>query len=360
VGTAAEFEAVVGSKTIETDDLILMAARVKRDLEQKAREAEDRAEHAMGHAKANKEAAADIDVDCECDSAKLQAALEAAVRHEEQLRAKDRHAGQVLTEAERASAALEDAAAEYSGPNPMTAKTQLDMCYDAVEKSRQHVAAVREQLAKAEKELQEDRQAQEHAERVLSTALSHEKVVAQFRQQVSEAKSIQRVPGDELAKATEAVTGARQALERGVLIRKAKEQLAAAEQSSKVAGGHRMQAAKLREAAKGTDEVLSAVVAKTGSRLRVEAGRLVLDTKRGVTYFADLSHGERWKIALDIAIEAVGEGGLLTCPQEAFESLDPDNRRLVHEHLIGSGVVMLTAEADAGELRAEVYQPIGA
>ena len=98
------------------------------------------------------------------------------------------------------------------------------------------------------------------------------------------------------------------------------------------------------------------MVARSGSPLRVEAGRLVLDTHRGATYFADLSHGERWKIALDIGIDAVGENGVLTIPQEAYESLDPVNRRSIAEHVYGRGVVIITAEASEDEvLTAEVF-----
>ena len=110
----------------------------------------------------------------------------------------------------------------------------------------------------------------------------------------------------------------------------------------------------LREAGKRIDDVLSEQIAKLGSPIRVKAGRLVLNTIRGETFFAELSEGERWKMSLDIAIEAVGPGGLLSIPQEAYESLDPINRHLIGEHVTGRGVVILTAEATDGPLRAEL------
>jgi hypothetical protein len=113
----------------------------------------------------------------------------------------------------------------------------------------------------------------------------------------------------------------------------------------------------LREAAKGTDEVLSEVVAKTGSPLRVEAGRLVLATSRGKkTLFAELSDGERWKLALDIAIDAVGNRGYLMIPQWAWGELQPANRRAIAEHLRKRGAVAYTAEAaDVDGIIAEEY-----
>jgi hypothetical protein len=84
------------------------------------------------------------------------------------------------------------------------------------------------------------------------------------------------------------------------------------------------EAKELREKARQTDEVLSEIVAEIPAcPLRVIDGRLVTNTKRGATFYSDLSAGERWRIALDIAIQAVGTGGLLVIPQEAWEGLDP-------------------------------------
>lgn len=79
-------------------------------------------------------------------------------------------------------------------------------------------------------------------------------------------------------------------------------------------------------------------------------------TKRGETFFNDLSAGERWKIALDVAIDAVGERGLIPLAQEAWEGLDPVNRRLIADHVRGRKVTVITAQCDAGELRAEPFE----
>ena len=89
--------------------------------------------------------------------------------------------------------------------------------------------------------------------------------------------------------------------------------------------------------------------------LRVESGRLVTDTARGVTFYSELSMGERWRIALDLAADQVGEGGIIVVPQEAYESLDPQARDAIHKHAVARRVVVLTAEATDGGLRAEVY-----
>lgn len=110
------------------------------------------------------------------------------------------------------------------------------------------------------------------------------------------------------------------------------------------------EAKELREKAKQTDEVLSEIVAEIPAcPLRVIDGRLVTNTKRGATFYADLSAGERWRIALDIAIQAVGTGGLLVIPQEAWEGLDPENRAAIDAQAKGAKVVVLTAECSADD-----------
>ncbi|MBK8191523.1 MAG: hypothetical protein IPK79_13880 [Vampirovibrionales bacterium] len=115
------------------------------------------------------------------------------------------------------------------------------------------------------------------------------------------------------------------------------------------------EAKELREKAKQTDEVLSEIVAEIPAcPLRVVDGRLVTDTKRGATFYSDLSAGERWRIALDIAIQAVGTGGLLVIPQEAWEGLDPQNRDAIAKQAKAARVVILTAECSDSELSAEM------
>ena len=110
------------------------------------------------------------------------------------------------------------------------------------------------------------------------------------------------------------------------------------------------EAKELREKAKQTDEVLSEIVAEIPAcPLRVIDGRLVTNTKRGATFYADLSAGERWRIALDIAIQAVGTGGRLVIPQEAWEGLDPANRTAIDAQAKAAQVVVLTAECSADE-----------
>ena len=108
-----------------------------------------------------------------------------------------------------------------------------------------------------------------------------------------------------------------------------------------------------RDAAGGIDGVLSDAIAGLEAGLFVESGRLCVTTSRGSTPVGELSNGERWKLALDLGVRQVGKGGVLAIPQEAWEGLDPENRSIIDSHARAIGVVVLTAEAAAGDLRAE-------
>lgn len=360
IGDRSDFEKLVGTNALESDDLVVMADRIKRDLESAARKEESQVEHAEGRARGCREAAAGIDVNAESDAAKLQSDLESAIQLESRLRAELSAFEKASKAAKLASDQLEDAEASYGGPPLVDAKDKEAKAKQRQEDTTRAVREAEEALARAQSADGHARLEYSQAIQSRKTAEQHEAMVKQWRDQI--AAAIPAKPSeDHIARASKMVLSTRQAVEAGALIRKARLDLMAADQHAETAKEHAAKAAKLREAAKGTDEVLSSVVAKTGCPLRVEAGRLVLDTKRGATYFAELSHGERWKMALDIAIDAVGPKGVLTIPQEAFESLDPTNRRLIADHVRGTGVVILTAEAsDDEELTAELFEPEGA
>jgi hypothetical protein len=344
----------VSTSALEADDLLTMTARMKRDFEAKARDVEDRVKSFEGKAQAAREAAAGVSLTAPCDSMKLHRELESAISNESALKTRKSEYDRASKANQQAREQLEKARAEYDGPTLDYATNAELAAKAAADVAQKSVKELEEALAEAKTHRDSMNQQLSAAIAARKAAESHARSMAEWEKQL-ESDLPEPVTTDAILEAAEAVQAAREAVDLGVKVRTAKEQIAKADDHLAQAKAAASKAKKLREAAKGTDEVLSQVVAKTGSKLRVEAGRLVLDTSRGVTYFADLSHGERWKIALDIAIEAVGPGGLLTVPQEAWESLDPINRAIVAQHVHGTGVVLLTAQADAGELRGELF-----
>jgi hypothetical protein len=355
VGGRAVFESVVGPSSLDSADLVQMSERIKRDFESAARKEEGAATNAEMRARVSREAAAGADLNAQADPAALHGELEAAIREQSKLTADAESAAKAKRAAQTAKDALEDAESNYSGQSLAEIKHVEKQATDNLSAANRDLECAEQQLARARHEQDKAKQHLAAVVRERQQAEQHEVAVDLWRKQLT--ASIPEPPAAEaISQAGERVTKARQAVEQGALNRKAQQQLAEAEKSAAEAAKHRKQSDRLREAAKGTDDILSQVVAKSGVPLRVEAGRLVLTTKRGTTYYADLSHGERWKLALDIAIEAVGPKGVLTIPQEAFESLDPIARREIAEHVAGRGVVILTAESSEDEeLTAEIF-----
>jgi energy-coupling factor transporter ATP-binding protein EcfA2 len=356
VGGREEFEKLIGTAALASEDLVTMAERIKRDLEAKARTEESQAEHAEGRARGAREAAAGVDLRAADDATVLQRELEAAIRDESSLVAQAEAAQKAALAAKLARDQMEDAESRYDGPSLQEAR---DMESVAQQNEAQAAARVREaeEALRAAREWHETtKRTYAHAVQHRKNAEQHEALVQQWREQIAASIPVAPTP-EQLTQAGLRVQQARQAVEVGALVRKARQHLAEADKHAEAARLHRQRAEELRTAAHGIDDVLSDVIARSGSPLRVEHGRLVLTTRRGNTYYHDLSAGERARIAIDIGIEAVGEHGVLTLSQEIFEGLDPLNREALAKHAVERGVVILTAEAsDDEEVTAEVYQ----
>lgn len=354
-GSREEFEAVVSPKATEGDDLVASAERIKREFEAAARKEEDRAEHAEGRARGAREAAAGVDAGAQCDPDALQADLEAAIRVETGLKSQHAAHEKAALVARQAQDQLEDAEAGYQGLTLTQALTLEAEAKNAASAAEQAVRAAEEALTRARSQHEAARVALSTAITGRKTAEQHESMVKQWRDQIG-ASIPPDAPANQIADAGKKVAAARQAVEQGALIRKARQHLTDAEQHGETGAAHRRKAMQLREAAKGIDKVLSDAVAQTGSPLRVENARLVLDTPAGKKLFAELSDGERWMLALDIAIDAIGERGFIPIPQWAWGELQPANKKAVARHLRERGVTGYTAEATDDEgLTAEVF-----
>lgn len=359
VGGQVNFDKLISVATAKSDDLVTMAERIKRDLEAKARDAEDAAEKAEGRMAGGIAATKGVDVTLESDSAKLQQSHETAVRDESRLKAQaDGHA-KAARAARLAQDQLDDAEASYSGPSLAVAGEQEANCKGLVEQAEKAVRDAEEHLRAAKALFETRRASYSTTITARKTAEQHESMVKQWRDQI--AASIPEAPSAEaLTAAASAVSTARLALEQGALIRQAIATLAEADKAKDEAKRQRQAAIMLREAGRGTDEVLSGVVSKLGTPLRVESGRLITTTERGKTFFDDLSAGQRAKLAVDIGIDAAGENAVIVFPQEKFEGLSPRNRRMVAERARERGALIITAVAtDDEELTAEVFEPEG-
>jgi len=349
LGGKEEFESIVSKTAVDSEDFVVMAERVKRDIESAARKLEEQAKHEDGHAQGALAATSGVDMDGESDAKKLQAAHERAVRRDSELTTRATAHKDAKIAARKAADAIGDAEATHTGPT-LAAATVVETT------AKQHADEAQAEVGRLETLLRDAKTSRDAANVAYSNALTarksaeqHESTLATWREQV--AASIPEAPTDaEIVAASEAVTKALEALERGAIIRRARDSKANADRHAELATQHRQKAMRLRDAAKGTDDILSGLVASAGTPLRVEAGRLMYESEKGTKTYAELSHGLRSRIALGIAIEAVGPGGVICLKQEFWEGVAPAKRKELAEYVRGKNVLVLTARATDDEV----------
>lgn len=350
-GGADEIEANVPEKVLGSGDVLEIAGSVKRLLESRARQIETQAENTEGKAKTLAAQAGEVDADQVTDPAKLQSDFEDAVRRQQEIETAAAawcKAQATVTECEAGlfapAEALDDVDVLYARSRTLVAEfTRHQATLEDLEKQ---VATVRDLIQQARNDIR-------LVDEQIAAAKRDRERVSALRKMLDEAKAVPAVEPNQIEAARLCVDMAREAIEKGALLRAAVEKKQQATAAFAEVSNLRRQAEKLRASAAGTDGILSDLVAKLGVPLSVKVvdgrTRLVTETDRGLIPFADLSAGERWRVALDIAIEAVGVRGLLVIRQEAWEGLDPANRAEIAAHCQKRGAVLLTAEADGGE-----------
>lgn len=351
------FEEVIGSElvkthastaTLTTDDLVDQAAKLKRDFERKALEQEDLAKKELAKGLGLEEAIHSIDRSQECDSATLQEGLEAALNRQSTLAERDKHATahrQRLLEARRK---LDVAQGSYTGPSVAEAASRVSVAQDEAAHADTVVENLHRQLAQAEQVRDRAYTSLGPVKAALQAAKEYAALVAQCEETLS-ADTVLPVEPDEMEAAVLQVANARKAVEQGAVIRKANEQALQVGEHKARSSAATAAAECLRTCAKQTDDVLSSAI--QCERIRVESvdgvARLVVDHPvRGPgSPFHELSEGEKWRIAIDIAADRVGEQGLIVLRQEAWEALDCNARECIHRHAVERSVYVLAGEA---------------
>lgn len=162
------------------------------------------------------------------------------------------------------------------------------------------------------------------------------------------------IPSESVIKGYEtAVEICRDDMTKAALVRQNEETAQEREQLAADIEHYTDRAAKLRKYASRCEQALSDMVGQSGTGLFVEGGRLRIATDRGPDeLFAELSHGERWKAAINVCVSSVGNKALIVIPQEAWEGIDPVNRERLAEFARERSVTILTAECGEGEIQA--------
>lgn len=375
LGTREEFERYASTAAINSEDYVAMADRLKRDLEAAARKGEEHVANLENRARGVVESCPEVPEDAESDEGILQSQLEAAIVGLTGLRQIDLAAHEAMETRSRHKSQLESLRAKAVPTDYADKLAKLQAAETILVRDRENVeyeaSVVRSKINELESDLNalqlkgkaliEEQNRLKHEQESIREQVDQENGLReqiQLLESALDAETPQPVEMSVLAAAELRVQAARKAVETGALVRHAMAKKQEADAFLSEAGKCRKQSDILRVAAKETDSVLSEVVAQSCELLRVESGRLVLDTHRGATYFAELSAGQRWKIAIDIALTQLDASGVIVLPQESYEGLDPIARQEIAEHARLRKVVILTAEASADEsIVCEVLAP---
>lgn len=362
----ADFDSVATPDCEKTDDLVEMAARVKKAYHEKARQLEATAEREEGAAATCASAMDGLNESDPSDEAWL------AWNHEEAVKANA--ALQSQKESYEALARNVDAIRSKITPDSEAGETVEAAEAFVVETEHERmVQAAR--IAELEQQLQREREclARWDSElRVANERVRTAKAKAAGTKSLTDTlEKLAKAPcptDEELGKAATALERAKKAINAGAVVRAAKAKLAEGQEHRTAAADARSQADALRSAAAATDDVLSAAI--QCDHLKVETIQTETDTVtrlvvpghgRGPkTFFHDLSAGEKWRLAIDLGADQVGQGGLLVIEQEGWEGLDAFVQPEVHEHAKARGVYVLTAQAtrdpaDGREPKARLF-----
>lgn len=255
-------------------------------------------------------------------------------------------------EARKAAEQLKAEEAKSTG-NAAEVKTQVATVNLNVDKAVKKIEEIRKQLNDEELLLKSLEQQRTQLLRDLDAIESHQKSLAGLREKIAAGSG--EVDRTRLNLATENCKSKEQAairvdheIRRREFVRQAEDESAAKETAAEGAKFYRQKADEV-------DNVLAEAVKGIASGVRISKGRLWAKNTAGEdVYVAELSPGECTSLAIEIAANSANGGQMGGLEQEAWESLDTENRQKVIDKMIGKGILLFTAVADSGPLRAEI------
>lgn len=329
-GCSLTIDEVATLKAREADSVVVMARQLKADCDASARSVEADITELQDGVAAKVAQVEGIDFDAESDADVLDAAVEAAARTY----------GSMQNAATIATKSRESLAGAGDYVEPATLGKQIVELIDLFDKLDKEV----DQLQLSLEAKIKDRDDCSANLKELRSQMDSAKLRSQLEQQVKDG------PTDEaLEQARTAVDQAKLARDNGVLIRRGLEAMADVEKAHAEVERLTSVGLAIREAGKKALGALAGMLAGTGMAVD-ESGRLVVEHRlRGETYYSELSDGERWELAIQIAVESFARrkmtNGLLVIPQEAWEGLDETGRRVIVDAVHGTTLRIVTAEA---------------
>jgi len=338
-GDEAVFEAVIPFQSISNGDLVSTAKRVRTQCQIAARSEEAATEHLKQQLAQLESQWKDVDLDACHDEAHLKSGYLAAVKYEADMLAAVKFAE---SHAEAVANAREKIAEFDARPGKSAARAAAEL---VIAKAHREACARVHQKAAADLAAAENAESAAHEQERF--AIEREQQLGALRQLIESSK-LATHSAESIEKASADRARAEARMETGRLVRLAIEAKQKDAPLQREIDRSTSVALQLRHAAAATDRVVSEAFAVLGTPLRVDNDRLMINTSRGPTPFADLSDGERWKLALDIAIGCVGANGIMTIPQSAWGELQPANKKAIADRLRSCNVLAYTCVATDG------------
>lgn len=355
LGGEDRFAEVVDVESVECDDLVEMAAKVKRAIDKKALEEEKAASAAQSDHRSKMDQVNGVDLDAPHDESELNAALSDAVAQHSRLVAQREDALKVISDARVAKERLdnsdvidiEDAERELE-----SAKSHRSDCEGRVREIERQLEQARSDLDVASVRVQS-------AESQVESSRKFARMMGEWKDAIRNSENVECPSEEDVQLAADKVQSAREAQALGVEVRNALSAKQMADEYLIKSNQHEKNAERLRKAASESAEVVSSSIGRLHDcPLRVsydDSGnaRLVIETDRSDSEpFDELSDGERWKAILPLAFRS---NRLVVLSQSAFGEISPKNRELIDRLAKEHGCYVLTAQVDDGQLRGEAY-----
>lgn len=343
---------------LQVGDLMEQAKNVRKELHRRAREHEDEATRLQERARVLQAEAGEVE-DFDFTDEAAQANLEAAISEHSALKARAEAATAARERGEKAKAWL---AQQGKAPDLDALNVTLQAAFDRrdeaealVEECEKKLIDARLSHAKAADAVRHARSELEAGEKLAEHRAAADAALADATKHAGACPT-----AEQLAEAERKVAQARKDIALAAAAARADEKKQQAKAALEEREAVRDQADAARAAADRVDDILAQHLAAVMPQgLRVIDSRLVLERGTRLVPFAELSDGERWTIALDIAIEAMPAAGVIPIEQPAWEGLDGEARRAIAAHAKKRGITIITAEADhgaeVGALRAEEF-----
>ena len=319
---------------LNTDDPIVLQSRIKRHFEKVAREHETKSKQTAATINVYKDEIDGVPLGREHDETKLQKAYDDAKTAYDKAEASRETALRIETENAANAQRLKEVVEQYDGDDASS------LCCRHTDAVARH-SELLENVALVEKNIVE-------LDNQIKRAQDHEKLVNALK---PKGTPVNKPPTEkEVAHLFGIRDKAFGDITRGTATRDARQKVDQIEnlQRDKKMNSHLAKQA--RENAAKTEEILSDLVKV--DNLRIVNGRLVTSTDRDECEpYDQLSHGERFKLAIDLAVNALPDGGVLTICQEAWDALNGPVRQQINLHAKQCGCWILTAQASEGELR---------